>query len=69
VHAQAECGFVDEVTPFLTNMRELAPPKPVIPTVLLIQSIAVEYVEEYVIVKPMDNRVWDVVSLLNCCTW
>ena len=38
-------------------MRELAPPKSVIPIILLIQSIAVEDDEEYVIVDTMDSRV------------
>jgi hypothetical protein len=37
-------------------MGELAPPKSIIPAVLLIQSIAVEYLEEYVTVESMDSR-------------
>jgi hypothetical protein len=60
-----ECEFVNEVTPSLTNMRELAPPL-VIPIKPAIQSVAVEYVEEYVIVEKMDRRVWYVVSSLGC---
>ena len=35
-------------------MRELAPLKSVIPVVLLNQSVAVEYAEEYIIVEPSD---------------
>jgi hypothetical protein len=62
MHIQVECTFVDEVTPSLTNMRELAPPKSDIPTFVLIQSIAVEHTEEYIIVEPMDVHVWDVRS-------
>ncbi len=45
---------VYEVTPSSTNVRELAPPKSDIPSILLIQSITVEYTEEYIIVEPMD---------------
>ena len=66
MHTQVECAFVDEVTPSLTNMRELAPPKSDIPTILLIQSIAVEYAQEYIIVEPMDSRVLYIVSSLGC---
>ena len=62
MHSQVECGFVYEETPSLTNMRELAPPKSDIPTILLIQSIVVEYVKEYIIVEPMDSRAKDGVS-------
>ena len=69
MHTQVECAFVDEVTPSLTNMRELAPPKSDIPTILLIQSIAVEYAEEYIIVEPMDSRVLCIVSSLGCWRW
>ena len=57
MHTQVERAFVDEVTPSLTNMRELAPPKSVIPTIILIQSVAVEYDEEYIIVEPMGSRI------------
>ena len=46
-------------------MRELAPPKSVIPT-LLIQLIDVEYLEECIIVERIDNRVWYIVSSLGC---
>jgi hypothetical protein len=58
---------MDEATPSLTNMRELAPPKSIIPTIALIQSIAVEYIEEYIIIEPMDasSRVRHVVSQLG----
>jgi hypothetical protein len=57
MHAQVECGCVYEVTPFLTNMRGLAPPKSDVPMILLVQSIVVEYLEEDIIVEPMDSRV------------
>ena len=57
MHTQVECGFVYEETPSSTNVKELAPPKSVIPTIFFIQSIAIEYVEEYVVVEPMDSRV------------
>lgn len=50
----------------MTDMGELAPQKLDIPTILLIQSIAVEYVEEDIIVEPMDRRVYDVISSLGC---
>jgi hypothetical protein len=68
MHTQVECAFVDEVTPSLTNMRELAPPKSDIPTILIIQSIAVEYAEEYIIVEPMDSR-YGTSSSLGCWRW
>ena len=38
-------------------MGEPAPPKSVIPAVLFVQSIAVEYAEEYIVVEPMDSRI------------
>jgi hypothetical protein len=57
MHTQVGCAFVDEVTPSLTNMGELEPPKSAIPIILIIQSIVVEYVEEYIIVEPMDSRI------------
>ena len=57
MQTQVECGFIYKVTPSLTNMRETAPPKSDIPTILLIQSIAVEYVEEDIIVEPKDRSV------------
>jgi hypothetical protein len=38
-------------------MRELAPPKMVIPVILLFQSIVVEYAREYVIVEPIGRHV------------
>ena len=60
------CAVVDEITPSLTNLRERAPPKSVIPTVLLFQSIAVEYAKEYIIVESMDSRVLCTVSSLEC---
>ena len=62
MHSEVEFGFVYEETPSPTNMRELAPSKLGIPTILLIQSIAVEYVKEYIIVEPMDSRAKDDVS-------
>jgi hypothetical protein len=36
MHTEVECGFVDEVTPSLANMRELAPPKSEIPKMLIV---------------------------------
>jgi hypothetical protein len=45
MHTQVECAFVDEVTPSLANMRELAPQKSDIPKELIVQSIVVEYTE------------------------
>jgi hypothetical protein len=41
-------------------MRELAPQKPDIPMMLIVQSIAVEYAEEYIGVEPMDSHIWEV---------
>ena len=71
MHTQVECGFVDEVTPSLTNMGELAPQESAIPIVLIIQSIAVEYAEKYIVVEPMDSMVRYVVSesSLGCWRW
>ena len=46
-----------EMTPSLANMRELEPPKSVIPTILLIQSIAVDYSKEYIIIELIDTSV------------
>jgi hypothetical protein len=66
MNTQVECAFVDEVTPSLTEMRELAPQILEIPKILIIQSITVEYAEEYIIVKPMDSRVLYTVSSLGC---
>jgi hypothetical protein len=63
VHTQEGCGFVYEATPSLTNVRELAPPKSDVPIIPLIQSIAVEYVEEYIITEQMD------ISSLECWRW
>lgn len=40
----------------MTNMRNLAPPKSDIPSIVVVQSIVVEYAEEYVIVKRIDSR-------------
>jgi hypothetical protein len=65
-HTQVECTFEDEVTPSLTNLREFAPQILEIPIPLPIQSIAVEYAEEYIIVEPMDSRVLYIVSSLGC---
>ena len=66
MYTQMGCAFVDEVAPSLTNVRELAPPKSVIPAVFLIQSVAVEYAEEYIVVEPINSRVRYVVSFLAC---
>ena len=57
MQTQVECRGVYEVTPSLTNMRELAPPKSLIPTILVIQSIVVEYTEEYIILECIDSHV------------
>ena len=69
MHTQVECAFVEKVTPSLTDVGEPAPPMLVIPAVFLIQSVAVEYAEEYIVVEPMDNRVRDGVHLLRCWRW
>jgi hypothetical protein len=61
-----ESGLEHEVTPSLTNMRELAPPKADVPKSVPIQSIAVEYVEEYIIIEPIDSGVRYIVSSLGC---
>ena len=68
---QVECGFVDEVTPTSTNMGELAPQESAIPMTLIIQSIAIEYAEEYIVLEPMDSIVGYVVSesSLGCWRW
>ena len=65
MQTQVGCVFVDKVTPSLTDLRELAPPpKSVIPAVLLIQAIVVEYAKEYIIqvVESMDSRILCIVS-------
>ena len=69
MYIQVECAFVEKMTPSLTNVRDPAPPKFLIPAVLLIQSVAVEYAEEYIVVEPMDNRVRDGAHLLRCWRW
>ena len=53
-----ERAFVDKVPPSLTNVRELAPPESGIPTIVLIQSIAVKYAEKYIIVDPRGRRTY-----------
>ena len=50
----------------MTDVGEFAPQKPDIPMILVIQSIAVEYVEKYIIVEPMDGRIMYIVSSLGC---
>ena len=50
-------AIVDKVTPSLTNTRELAPPKSDIPIIVLIQSIAVEYAEEDIVVESMNSHI------------
>ena len=52
--------------PSLTNVGELAPPELIIPTILITQSIVVEYVEEYIIVERVDSTVRYVVPSLWC---
>jgi hypothetical protein len=66
MHTQVERAFVDEVAPSPTNMRELAPQKSDIPILLCVQSIKVEYAEEYIIIDPMDSRILYIVSSLEC---
>jgi hypothetical protein len=63
MHTQVEVAFVDEVTPSLTNMRELAPQKSDIPILLCIKSIKVEYAKEYIIVEPMDSRILKIATV------
>ena len=71
MHIQMECGFVDEVTPSLTNMGELTPQESAIPIRLIVQLIATEYAEEYIVVEPvpMDSMIRYVVSRLGCWRW
>jgi hypothetical protein len=69
MHTQVECTFVDEVTPSLTNMREIAPPKSDIPMIAIVQSIAVEYAKEYIIVEAMDSSIRYIVSSLGRWRW
>ena len=57
MHIQMECRVVYEVTPSSTNMSELAPCKSVIPFIPVIQSIEIEYGEEYIIVERIYVRV------------
>ena len=57
---QVGCAFINKVTPSLTNVGELAPQKLVIP-IVVIQSIAVEHAEKYIIVEKMDNGVRHIV--------
>ena len=62
-HTQVKWASVYKVTPSLTNMGELAPQKLGIPMILIIQSITIEYAEEYIIVEPMDgSRISYIVS-------
>ena len=44
------------MTPSSTNMRNFAPSKSDVPSVLVIQSIVVEYAEGYIIVERIDSR-------------
>ena len=60
---------MDKVTPSLTNVRELAPPKSEIPMIIIVQSIAGEYSEEYIIFEPMYSRVRYVVSSESLGYW
>ena len=71
MNTQLGCGFVDEVTPSLTNMGELAPQESAIPMTLIIQSIASEYAKEYIVVELMDSMVRCVrsESSLGCWWW
>ena len=65
MYTEVECAFVDEVTPSLADMGELAPQMMEIPKILVIQSIVVEYTKEYIVVEPMDSRVLYIVSSLG----
>ena len=56
MHTQVECRGVYNVTPLLTNMRDLAPPKLDIPSILVIQSIEFEYAEKYIIIECVHGR-------------
>ena len=69
MHTQVECAFIDKVTPSFTNLREITPPMSVIPTVFLIQSVAVEYAEEYIVFEPMDSRVRHIESSSALGSW
>ena len=44
------------MTPSSTNMRNFAPLKSDVPNVLIVQTIVVEYAEEYIIVERVDSR-------------
>ena len=69
MHAQEACAFIDKIAPSLTNLRELAPPKSDIPFVVVVQSIIVEYIEEYIIVQQMDSRILYIATPLRCWRW
>ena len=56
-----------EVTPSSVNMSDLASPKSDIPRILAIQSIVVEYSEEYIII--MSRGFHWVSRLLGCWRW
>ena len=60
---------MDEVTPSLTNMGKLAPQRFAIPIASIIQSIAVKYAKEYIVVEPIDSTVRYLISLLGCWRW
>ena len=64
--AQVECAFVEDMTPSLTDVKELKPKKSAIPTILFTQSIGVKYIKEYIIVEPVDSRTLCIVSSLGC---
>lgn len=66
MHTQMECQGVYEVTPTVTNVRDLAPPME-IPSILLVQSIVVEYGEEYIKVDRIDSGVLHGVSWTFGC--
>ena len=57
MHTQVGYRGVHEVTPSPTNMRELAPLQLDIPGILVIQSIVVEYAQEYIILERIDSRI------------
>jgi len=56
MHTKVERRGVYEVTPSSTNMRELAPPKSDIPSIL-VQPIVAEYPKEYIIVERIGSRI------------
>lgn len=71
MHIQVECRAIYEVTPSSTSMSELSPRKSVVPfNPVFIQSIEIEYDEEYVIVERIYICVkHGVTRSLGCRRW